>query len=187
MIYHNKSIQFVSSAVICSRPTVQNTGIDVESIIKIAPERRTAAKVRGKHCIVPRLVLSVCADSWFAVLGLVEGVRRAGRLILLVNGLVVVSASRHRGETKVNVVISSTFAVHLVDKEAGHRLEQQAEDGHSCAEAKYVPSPVCCEVIQRVIDPEMDDVSQYRHDHPHQEHEHSIDRVPLCNGPDPNS
>lgn len=42
MIYHNKSIQFVSSAVICSRPTVQNTGIDVESIVKINKQQTAA-------------------------------------------------------------------------------------------------------------------------------------------------
>lgn len=70
--------------------------------------------------------------------------------------------------TKVDVVISSSLAVHLVDKEAGHRLEQQAEDGHPRAEAKHVPPWFCGEVIYRVIDPKMDNVGQYRHDHPHQ-------------------
>lgn len=83
--------------------------------------------------------------------------------------LLVLLCVTHLGTlTKVNVVIASTFAVHLVDEEAGHGLEQQAEDGHSRAEAKDVPSPVHREVIQRVIDPEMDDVGQYRHDHPNQ-------------------
>ncbi len=62
--------------------------------------------------------------------------------------------------TKVNVVISSTFSVHLIDKEAGHRFEQQAQDGHARAEAKHTPPPTA-KVIQRVIDPEMDDVCQY--------------------------
>lgn len=69
--------------------------------------------------------------------------------------------------TKVNVVISSTFAVHLVDKEARHRFQKQAEDGHSGAKANHVPSSFCCQVNQGVIDPKMDDVGQYRHNHPH--------------------
>lgn len=84
--------------------------------------------------------------------------------------------------TEVNVVISSTFAVHLVDKEAGHRFEQQAEDGHSCAEAKHVPSPFYCKVIQRVIDPKMDDISQYCHDHPHQKLQEMNKRERHLNG-----
>ncbi len=43
MIYHNKSIQFVFSPAICSRSTVQNTGTDVESTVKIPPVGCTAA------------------------------------------------------------------------------------------------------------------------------------------------
>lgn len=35
LIYHYNSIQFVFSAAICSRPTVQNTGSDVELILKL--------------------------------------------------------------------------------------------------------------------------------------------------------
>lgn len=69
--------------------------------------------------------------------------------------------------TKVNVVISSTFAVHLVDKEAGHRFYKQAEDGHSGAKANHAPFSFCYQVSQGVIDPKMDDVGQYRHNHPH--------------------
>lgn len=42
MIYHNKSIQFAVDAI-CSRPTVQNTETNVESIVKTAPEHCTAA------------------------------------------------------------------------------------------------------------------------------------------------
>lgn len=83
--------------------------------------------------------------------------------------------------TKVNVVISSSLAVHLVDKEAGHRLEQQAEDGHPRAEAKHVPPRLCGEVIYRVIDPKMDDVGQYRHDHPHQKLRGETTAVTLLN------
>ncbi len=84
--------------------------------------------------------------------------------------------------TKVHVVISSTFAVHLVDKEAGHGFEQQVEDGHCRAEAKHVPSPFCCKVIQRVIDPKMDDVGQYCHSHPHQKLQEKNKRERRLNG-----
>lgn len=83
--------------------------------------------------------------------------------------------------TKVDVVISSSLAVHLVDKEAGHRFEQQAEDGHPRAEAKHVPPWFCGEVIYRVIDPKMDDVGQYRHDHPHQKLRGKTTTVTLLN------
>lgn len=82
--------------------------------------------------------------------------------------LMLPSSTHLEALTKVDVVISSSLAVHLVDKEAGHRLEQQAEDGHPRAEAKHVPPWFCGEVIYRVIDPKMDNVGQYRHDHPHQ-------------------
>lgn len=77
-------------------------------------------------------------------------------------------SSRHLAAlTKVNVVISSPFAVHLVDKEAGRGFEKQAEDGHSCAEVKQVLCSFCCQIGQRVKDPKVDDVGQYRHHHPH--------------------
>lgn len=69
--------------------------------------------------------------------------------------------------TQVDVVISSALAVHLVDEEAGHGLQEQAEDGHTGAEAEQVPPPVDCQFVQRVEDPKMDDVGQYCHHHPH--------------------
>lgn len=65
--------------------------------------------------------------------------------------------------TKVDVVISSSLAVHLVDKEAGNGFEQQVEDGHPCAEAKQVVRGT-----ERVEYPEMDDVGQYCQNHPYQ-------------------
>lgn len=71
--------------------------------------------------------------------------------------------------TKVDVVVSSTFTVHLVDKEAGHRFYEQVEDGHSNTEAKYIPSSFSQQVTEGVIDPKMDDVGQYGHHHPHKE------------------
>lgn len=77
-------------------------------------------------------------------------------------------SEKHLGPlTKVDIVISSTFSVHLVDKEAGGRFEQQTEDGHPCTEAKRITSSFCI-IIQWVIDPKMDDVCQYRHGHSHQ-------------------
>lgn len=66
----------------------------------------------------------------------------------------------------MDVVISSALAVHLVREEAGRRFEQQAQDGHSGAEAEPV---FIRQVERRVEDPEVDDVGQHRHDHPHQE------------------
>lgn len=95
--------------------------------------------------------------------------------------LMWLSSTHLEALTKVNVVISSSLAVHLVDKEAGHRLEQQAEDGHPRAEAKHVPPRLCGEVIYRVIDPKMDDVGQYRHDHPHQKLRGETTAVTLLN------
>lgn len=57
--------------------------------------------------------------------------------------------------TKVDIVFSSTFSVHLVDKKAGNRFEKQAEDGRCCAEAVHVS-----ETSRGIVDPKMDDVSQ---------------------------
>lgn len=69
--------------------------------------------------------------------------------------------------TKVDVVISSALAVHLVDEEAGHGLQEETEDGHTGAEADHVPPPADSQLVVRVKDPKMDDVGQYRHHHPH--------------------
>lgn len=71
--------------------------------------------------------------------------------------------------TKVHVVIPSTLAVHLVDEEAGHRFDQQAEDGHAGTEAEDVVPPIDWHFIGRVIDAEVDDVGEYRQEHSHQE------------------
>lgn len=68
--------------------------------------------------------------------------------------------------TEVDVVISSTLAVHLVDKEAGHGLEEQVEDGHTETEAEHISPLADGQVVARVKDPEVDDVSQHRHNHP---------------------
>lgn len=57
-----------------------------------------ALKVRGPHSTVHCLLLSVWSDR-FAVLGLVEGISRAGRRVLLVDGLVGISVPRYGGET----------------------------------------------------------------------------------------
>lgn len=75
--------------------------------------------------------------------------------------------------TKVDVVISSSLAVHLVDKEAGHGFEQQVEDGHPCAEA----SRVSHQVTAWVEYPEMDDVGQYCQNHPYQKLQGAHKRV----------
>jgi len=56
--------------------------------------------------------------------------------------------------------------VHLVDEEAGRRLEQQAGDGRRRAEAEAALRGV---IVHRVEDPEVDDVGQDRQDQPEQE------------------
>lgn len=40
--------------------------------------------------------------------------------------------------TEVDVVFSAPLTVHLIDEEAGERFQDEAEDGHSCAEAEQV-------------------------------------------------
>lgn len=66
--------------------------------------------------------------------------------------------------TKVDIVISSSFTVHLIDEEAGNRFKQQAEDSHSCSETLY-----SLKRCVRIPDPKMDDVSQYRYSHSREE------------------
>lgn len=78
--------------------------------------------------------------------------------------------------TEVDVVISSTLAVHLVDKEAGHGLEEQVEDGHTETEAKHISWSADGQVVARVKDPEVDDVSQHRHNHPQEKLRRTDDR-----------
>lgn len=128
--------------------------------------------------------LSVGAWPRLGVLGLVKGVGRAGGLLLLlVNGLVGVTVPHDTWEAKVDIVVSSPLAVHLVDKEAGDGLEEQAEDGHAGTEAERVPGPLHQALRQRVVDAEVDDVSQRGHRHADQKHKHCINGVPLSNGP----
>lgn len=67
--------------------------------------------------------------------------------------------------TEVDIVISSALAVHLVDKEAGHRLEEQVEDGHTETEAKRITPPADGQVVARIKDPKVDDVSQHCYSH----------------------
>ena len=71
--------------------------------------------------------------------------------------------------TKVDVVVSAALPVHLVDEEAGDRLQQQAEDGHAGTEAERVPVPVRQALSQLVVDPKVDDVRQQCCCHPDEE------------------
>lgn len=66
--------------------------------------------------------------------------------------------------TEVDVVISAPLAVHLVHKETGNGFEQQAEDGHPCAETNR-----SLKGNDGVKDGELDDVAQYRQHHAHEE------------------
>lgn len=63
---------------------------------------------------------------------------RAARLVLVVNGLVSISVLSYSWKTEVDVVFATPLTVHLVDKEAGNRFEQQAQDGHAPTKAEQV-------------------------------------------------
>lgn len=115
------------------------------------------------------------------VLGLEDGGRWVPSLALLVDGRVAISVACHRGETKVEVVVSASLTVHLVHKEAGDRLEQQAEDGHAHAEAEDVAAGQ--RLVRGVVHPEVDDVRHYGQAQPDEQHEHSVYRVPVGDGP----
>lgn len=71
-----------------------------------------------------------------------------------------------RSLTKVDIVVSSSLSVHLIDEEAGHRLQEQAEYRHAHAEAKRVPVPLCQNLIK---DSKVDNVCQDGHKHPQKE------------------
>lgn len=59
------------------------------------------------------------------------------------------------GLTNVDQELTPTLSVHLVDEEAGDRLEDQVEDGHACAEAHRVR-----EAGPRVEDAKVDNVQE---------------------------
>lgn len=59
------------------------------------------------------------------------------------------------GLTNVDQELTPTLPVHVVDEEAGDRLEDQVEDGHACAEAHCVR-----EVGPRVEDANVDHVQE---------------------------
>lgn len=104
----------------------------------------------------------------FASLCLVVGAGRAARLVLVVNGLVGISVSSYPWKTEVDVVFATPLTVHLVDKEAGNRFEQQAQDGHAPTKAKQAAPKAGFSV--RIEQPKMNNVSQDSHCQPNQEH-----------------
>lgn len=65
--------------------------------------------------------------------------------------------------TEVDVVVSTSLTVHMIEEEAGERFQDEAEDGHTHAEAVYV----CWD--RRVKYCEVDDVDHYRQQQPNQE------------------
>lgn len=59
------------------------------------------------------------------------------------------------GLTNVDQELTPTLPVHVVDEEAGDRLEDQVEDGHACTEAHCVR-----EVGPRVEDANVDHIQE---------------------------
>lgn len=97
--------------VVCSRPTSQTTREPCGIISKNRPEAALLhEKVGGKHS--PAVLVRA---GWFAVLRLVEGVGRAGGLVLLVDGLVGFSVSWYGGKTCRDKpqVFNTTPAMHM--------------------------------------------------------------------------
>lgn len=75
-------------------------------------------------------------------------------------------ASMCRPLTKVDVVVASPLPVHLVYKEAGDGLEEQAENSHAHAEAICIPAPLRQSLVK---DSKVDNVCQDGHKHPQEE------------------
>lgn len=74
------------------------------------------------------------------------------------------------GLTKVDAVLASSLAVHLVHEEAGRGFEQQVEDGHPGTEAEHAG----VEEARGKVNSKVDDVGQDGHRDAHEKlHEKS--------------
>lgn len=84
--------------------------------------------------------------------------------------IIVSPSGLHHPLTKVDVVFPTSFTVHLVDKEAGNRFEQQAQDGHAPTKAEQVSRcSLMNEFTRGIVQPKMNNVSQDGHCQPNQE------------------